>query len=277
MKFFTQISTAVAKKRPARSYEQKILLTPGPVAVHRRVSAAIAKGLHLHHRSREFSQLLEEAITKYNHLFQVPNTFQTLIYGGSGTAMNEAMLCSLAAAGQGHILILYNGDFGKRLIAMCQKLRLPFMCCPLTGDADEDTQQIEDILRQNDIRAVAYVHHETSNGRINNLSWLKDLKLKCRLLIGVDAISSIAGEVFDFDRLAPDLVVTSSGKAIGAFAGLGILSIKRSVLAKLQDQPVTTHYLCPGKMADAYNQNRMTPFTPPTLLFYPFLAALNVL
>ena len=140
--------------------DKYLLFTPGPVNVADTLRHAICKE-DICHRESDFEVLLTNIEQKILSLFQVRNRnrYRAVVITGSGTAANEAILSSVV--GEGAILILSNGEFGKRLhkTSVIHNKKTHLLEQP--WGKPFDLTSIAAYLASHKIEVVAMVHHET--------------------------------------------------------------------------------------------------------------------
>src|SRR5690349_24677964 len=90
----------------------RLLLGPGPSAVHPRVLRAMSTPL-LGYMDPEFLKLMDEALGLLRHTFQTQNTL-TLPVSGTGMAGMETVLANLLEPGD-KLLVCAAGFFGNRI------------------------------------------------------------------------------------------------------------------------------------------------------------------
>ena len=89
----------------------RVLLGPGPSAVHPRVLRAMSTPL-LGYMDPEFLKLMDETVALLRHTFQTANTL-TLPVSGTGMAGMETVLANLLAPGE-KLLVCSAGFFANR-------------------------------------------------------------------------------------------------------------------------------------------------------------------
>ena len=253
-----------------------ILLTPGPVAVHADVRAALAGGVDLHHRSEAFRELLRDVHGRLRRLFRVPEDIEILLAGAGGTGATEMLLVS---AGQiGDVLVVINGHFGERLASMAADLGVRTQVVRYSPREPLPLAEVEAALRDESLRSVAVVDMETSVGASNReaVRALRGLTRGLGRYLVVDAVSSLGGEPGLVDDLDADAAATVSGKALGGVPGAAILFLRRAFL-EARTGPARSHALSVDRHLDAWRQRSDLPFTPPIQAFVGLDAALRVI
>ncbi|MCC6236771.1 MAG: aminotransferase class V-fold PLP-dependent enzyme [Dehalococcoidia bacterium] len=261
---------------PEDARGRPLLLTPGPVAVHEDVRAALVQAVDLHHRSPAFRALLASINERLRRLCSVPADTEVVLAGAGGTGATEMLM---SAAGQiGPVLVVSNGHFGDRLASMAADLGVPVTKVHYAPDRPLPTAEVEAALAASGARTVAVVDMETSVGCSNRAAVLelRDLTRRHGAFLLVDAVSSFGGEPDDAALLAADAVATVSGKALGGVPGAAILFVRRAFL-EARTLPARAHALSIDRHLEAWRQRGDLPFTPPIQAFAALGAALEVL
>ena len=267
---------ASAVEIPVELASPPMLLTPGPVAVHADVRAALAKGVDLHHRSEAFRELLREVHARLRRLFEIPQDIEIVLAGAGGTGATEMLLVS---AGQiGDLLVVSNGHFGDRLAMMASDLGTRVEVVRYAPDAPLPEAEVEAALRDASLQTVAVVDMETSVGASNReaVHSLRRLTRRLGRQLVVDAVSSLGGEPGRFIDLDADAAATVSGKALGGVPGAAILLLRPEFLAARRT-PARAHALSLDRHLDAWRERSDLPFTPPIQAFVGLAAALRVM
>jgi len=244
------------------------LLTPGPVAVDPRVLSSLSQYPLLHHRSPEFSEMLQCIERTIRSLFQVPQGYDIAFVGTSGTGLTEAMIRLLASLPKGKILFLSNGHFGDRLHNIGHNLNLEHEAHEQSPLEPYNLDAIENILKNDSsIGSLVMVHHETSLGQFNHIPQIQALCEKYGVFLGMDMVSSLGGERFTFADIQPDIGVSVSGKALAAFPGIAIAFVKQTLSDNTKGTRNGQHFLDLRKYLAFWQENYLLPFTPPIQLF----------
>jgi 2-aminoethylphosphonate-pyruvate transaminase len=256
------------------SMDNHFLFTPGPVNVAGNVRSAIGK-VDICHREIEFDSLLRSIENKLLRLFQIKNKnkYRAVVITGSGTAANEAMLCSVV--GDKNILILSNGEFGERLHAISKIHNANTFLLEFPWGTPLDLGVVEAFLQRQHIDVIAMVHHETSSGMLNSLEDIGALSKSNRALFVVDCVSSAGAEPIDMERDNIGFCSSSSSKAIGSYAGLSFIIGETDEFENLKTLPVKSAYLNLYKFYDFIKNHSQTPNTPAVPLFYALEQALT--
>lgn len=138
---------------------RKILMIPGPSMIDNKILSKLSRQV-IPHRSNEFRQLFKEITTLTKEVFNTRK--DVIILTGSSTPGMESAIASIVDKDD-TILVLSNGKFGERFIDISQRYGDVISYKREWGE-DFNIEEIEEILKKNDIKAIAMVHNETSTG-----------------------------------------------------------------------------------------------------------------
>ena len=198
---------------------EMISLLPGPVEVAEPVANAF-RLRPVSHRGPEFVATFERVRTR---LTELVGGLEVGIFAGGGTLANDMVLATLAAdPGVGRGLILVNGEFGERLVNQARRAGLAFDAITWPWGVPWDINAVEDRLdRSPSTRWVHGVHLETSTGMLNDLPGLISRVRRREVHVCADVVSSLGAVEVDLSEVY--LAASSSGKALGSFAGLALV------------------------------------------------------
>lgn len=249
-----------------------ILLNPGPVTL----SPAVRNALHgddLCHREPEFAQMTKRICQKLQAVYPESQAdYQAVLLTASGSGAVEAMLSTFSPF-EGNTLVLCNGVYGERMVAMLQRQNKPVealmhdWCDPLLP------RQLEERLARGGITHLAVVHHETTTGRLNDLSAIAALCQRYSVQLMIDAVSSFGAEWIDFDRWQPLAVAATANKCLHSIPGVAFVMAREQALQQ-HKTAATTLYL---DLQMYYREQRQgwSPFTQAVQGFMALEAALD--
>ena len=251
-----------------------ILLNPGPVNVSDRVREALNVP-DLCHREAEFFDLQDAIRGRLVDVFGVREGYTAVLLTGSGTAMVEAVIAS-AVPPAGRLLVLQNGVYGDRFaaIARAHHIECDVLSCPITERHALDS--VDTRLLAARPSALAVVHHETTTGLLNDLGPIAALCRRRNVRLIVDAVSSLAGEHFDFAEWTPDAVACTANKCVQGLPGVSFALVKREFMDVMRAYPERSLYLhLPRHFVE--QERRSTPFTPAVQIAFALHEALDEL
>ncbi len=253
--------------------KRMVLLNPGPVNVTEAVARAQLRG-DLCHREDEFQALAQGIRRKLTGAFGIDDAFTPVLITGSGTAALEMAVSSFVSPGRS-LLVVSNGVYGERIAEIARTHDIGLSVLGTPWGTPPDLAAIEQALKTAPaIEAVALVHHETTTGLLNPLSEVSRLARRAGKKVLVDAISSLAGDAFDFD--AADLVVGSANKCVQGLPGVSFALARKDDLARLGGLPARSLYMNLAANQRAQEAGK-TLFTPAVQAHYAFDQALDEL
>lgn len=195
-----------------------ILFTPGPVPLSEKVKSSLTNLSYQY--SKEYSFVLEEIDTLLHRLLSTSHHIIPCI--GSGTSTIELAMQWLHNK-NGTQLILVNGRFSERWVAMADSLTITKHVLQAQWGEYVSTEQLESYLQTNKPHSVWITHTETSTGITCPLQeYIHIIKtLSPDTLICIDAVSSIICEEINIGDI--DCVCTASQKALAGPPGIGII------------------------------------------------------
>ena len=196
------------------------LYAPGPVEVPPEVLAALARPV-LHHRSREFRDLLSRVRESLADVFRVQGD-DVIVVTGSGSAAFEAALLATVPAG-GDVLCLHSGRFGVRWAELARHYRFAVTEFAAEAGAEYDLEALDRALRgHSSLAAVTVVHSETSTGGLHDVAAVASLVRDRHpdAMVIVDAVTSLAAAELRPREWDLDAVVSGSQKGVMTPPGL---------------------------------------------------------
>ncbi len=200
-----------------------INFTTGPVSILPGVRNALCQP-ELSHRSPAFRELLFR-ITE--DIIAATSVHEVYILPGSGTLANEMMLVQIARSG-GDGLIVSNGEFGERLVQQANRSGLHFEVLAEQWGNSVNVLDIKKALLRKKIKWILLCHCESSSGIINPLYEIAELAKGHGCEVYVDCMTTFGTTELCLANIA--MATASSGKGIGAIAGLSIIFCNKEIL-----------------------------------------------
>lgn len=248
-----------------------ILLNPGPANVSESVRKSLTQP-DLCHREKEFFDIMQRVRKGLVKIAEGDENYTSIIFTGSGTAAIEAVVSSV----YGKLLNIISGDYGKRIKKMAEIYSIDNVSLDY-GWGYPNLEEIEETLKKDDkITHISVVHHETTNGMLNNIRAIGKLAKRYNKTFIVDAVSSFAGEDLSMVDDNIDFCISSSNKCIQGFPGLSFVIARRSRVEELKDKKPRNLYLHLYNQYEAEERND-TPFTPAVQTFYALDQAIKEL
>jgi 2-aminoethylphosphonate-pyruvate transaminase len=241
----------------------KLLFTPGPLTTSITVKEAMLRDLGS--RDYEFIDLVKSIRTDLLALGEVSQQsgYDCIIIQGSGTFGIEAVISS-AIAKDGHLLLLINGAYGKR---MAQIAKVHGIRCDSIESAENESpsaDELEAFLRSNpSVTHVAVVHCETTTGILNPIeAYGKVIQQHGKRYI-VDAMSSFGGIPVNLETCGINFLISSSNKCIEGVPGFSIVLGSKAAIAECEGRSRTLSFDLYAQWKGLENDGQFR-FTPPT-------------
>lgn len=254
--------------------ERRVLLNPGPATTTDTVKQALLIP-DVCPREAEFTSLMNEVRTGLVRLAGDPAEVSAIPVAGSGTAALEAAFASFV--GEGLVLILDNGDYGRRLVDIAARLGVRHRVIASGWGAPIDLAQMDAAVGEGEARAThaALVHHETSTGMLNPLEEFVARSRRLGLVPIVDAMSSFG--VLETPVGARDIgvLVSSANKCLQGMAGVSFVIATRAVIEAARRTPVRSLYFDLVAEHDHLARTGQSRFTMPPQVISALAQALR--
>jgi aspartate aminotransferase-like enzyme len=250
--------------------QDNLFLLPGPVKMHPRVLAAMARPAAAH-RGPEFSDTVKRLEAGLKQVIGAPHV---ALMTGSGTAGMEGAISNLVHWGD-RAIGLDNGNFGGRMAKLAKRYALDkavTITSPWGHGVDLEALKTE--LEKGGTTAVCFTLNETSTGVMNQG---KDIAALCRkhdALCIADTITATGAVAVPMQEWGLDVSIVGSQKCLGGPSGLVFVGVSERAYERL-DSP--TLYLDVKKHIEKQEKEQQTPFTPAVPLFAACLEGLDML
>jgi 2-aminoethylphosphonate-pyruvate transaminase len=193
---------------------------------------------------------------------------------GSGTFSVEAAVNTLVPR-DGHLLVLINGAYGKRLAKLAQMMERRTSVFETAEDVQTTAADVERLLAGDpSITHVGLIHCETSTGILNPLREIAEVVARHRRRLIVDAMSSFGALPIDARTMPFDALIAASGKCIEGPPGMGFVIARKSALERCAGNSSSLSL----DLHDQWQYMEKTTqwrYTPPTHVVAAFAAALE--
>jgi alanine-glyoxylate transaminase/serine-glyoxylate transaminase/serine-pyruvate transaminase len=254
----------------------RILLGPGPSAVHPRVLAALATP-PIGHLDPVFIELMEETKRLLRSTFRTANPL-TLPISGTGSAGMEACLVNLLEPGE-RAIIGVNGVFGTRMADIVARCGATAVKIEAPWGRIIDPESVREALRAApDAKLVALVHAETSTGAWQPLDEIGRLVRDAGSLFVVDTVTSLGGCPVRIDEWLVDASYSGTQKCLSCPPGLAPLTFGPRAVEVLHRRrtPVRSWYLDLTLIERYWGDERVYHHTAPIAMNYGLLEALRL-
>lgn len=253
-----------------------VLMTPGPVEVPAAVLEELSKPL-IFHRYEDFQSLYGSLVERLHNCFGGTPAHKCVVFTGSGTVANEAILCS-AFDHSDKVLVVSNGDFGERLASICDLHAIPIIHQKLNYFEVMKPNEVVDVALSEGATGVAIVAMETSTGMVNPVQDIGHLlKTRCggRVPLFVDAVSAFGCEDVDMEGWSISYCTSVPNKALEGPPGISFACVDTKLYLSRRREP-KSYYLDLSRYLK-FNDVLQTPTTPCIPQFRATLKALELL
>lgn len=267
-----EIFPRILEAEELRTVRREVLLNPGPATTSDSVKyAQVASDICP--REKEFGLLMDRIRRDLTEFVADWSEYATVFFGGSGTAADEAMLCS-AVPEDGRLLVIDNGAYGARMarIASVYKLNHEVFKSSTTGPVD--LAALERKLVEGKFTHLAAVYHETTTGLLTDLPSIGEICRRLGIITIVDAVSAYAAIPMDLKKLNVHFMASTSNKNIQGMAGVGFVICDREQLERTKNIPMRSYYLNLYDQHAVFEKTLQTRFTPPVQTLYSLRQAI---
>jgi aspartate aminotransferase-like enzyme len=253
---------------------KKYLFTPGPVSVPPEVLLEMARPI-IHHRTPEFSAILDRARALMQPLFGTRQ--EVILLASSGTGAMEAAVTNLLAPGD-HAIFVNGGKFGERWGKLLGANAMVGHEIKVEWGRAVRPEQVEEALRAHpEARAVLVQASETSTCAIHPIAEIGPLTRKRDVMLIVDGITSVG--VFDqkMDEWGVDAYLTGSQKALMIPPGLAMIALSDRALDRAKSTRTPRYYFDLPRELKAQRDDHLTAWTPAVSLIFGLTKALAMI
>lgn len=205
---------------------KRTLMGPGPSDVHPRVSASMAQPT-IGHLDPAFQGLMEEIKLGLRNAFGTENAL-TYPVSAPGSAGMETCFANLVEPGD-RVLIARNGVFGNRMEENVLRAGGDPILVDFEWGQTIDVAKVAEVMKAQTgpIKALAFVHAETSTGAWSDAEALAALAQQYGALTIMDCVTSLCGIPVELDRWGIDAAYSGSQKCLSAPPGLSPVSFSQ--------------------------------------------------
>jgi len=267
-----EILPRILENESLRQIRREVLLNPGPATTSDSVKYAQVCA-DICPREKEFGDVMKWICEELTSVVADTSEYETVFFGGSGTAADEAMISSCVPEA-GHILIVDNGSYGERLAKIASVYKIIHTVFKSSTYEKIDINALENEFKTGKYTHLGIVYHETTTGLLNPLDIICPLAKKYNIVTIVDAVSIYAGKPMYLKKLGIDFMASTSNKNIQGMAGVGFVICKKDELEKTKAIPMRNYYLNLYDQYAHFSKTGQTRFTPPVQTLYSLRQAI---
>jgi 2-aminoethylphosphonate-pyruvate transaminase len=249
-----------------------ILLTPGPLTTSLATKVAMLRDWGSWDSS--FNAITATVRERLLDIVSAQHTHVCVPMQGSGTFSVEAAVNTLVPR-DGHMLVLINGAYGKRLAKLAQMMGRRVSVFETAEDVPTTPGDVARLLTADaSVTHVGLIHCETSTGILNPLAEIAAVVARHGAHLVVDAMSSFGALPIDARAVPFDALIAASGKCIEGPPGMGFVIARQSALERSAGNSTSLSL----DLHDQWQYMEKTTqwrYTPPTHVVAAFAAALE--
>ena len=213
---------------------QRTLMGPGPSDVHPRVLSAMARPT-IGHLDPAFIDMMDEIKKLLQYALRTDNPL-TMPISAPGSAGMEACFVNLVEPGD-KVIVCQNGVFGGRMKENVERFGGEALMVQDTWGTPVSIEKVRALMEaHDDIKALAFVHAETSTGVRSDAQALCRLARDYGCLTIVDAVTSLGGIELEVDQWGIDAIYSGTQKCLSAPPGISPVSFSERALEKASNR-----------------------------------------
>ncbi|MDE0021909.1 MAG: alanine--glyoxylate aminotransferase family protein [Candidatus Poribacteria bacterium] len=255
---------------------QRLLMGPGPSAVHPRVFEAIGKPV-LGHLDPAFLEIMDETRSLLQAVFGTENKL-TLPVSGTGSSGMEAALVNILEPGD-HAVVCVNGAFGGRMADIVERYGAHATRVDSPWGEIVPPEKVADALNETpNPKVAAIVHVETSTGVLQPLREVARLAHESGALFLVDAVTSLGGAPVDVDETGIDVCYSATQKCLSCPPGLAPITFSERAVEAIENRrsKVASWYLDMTLISKYWGSERIYHHTAPISMIYALRESLRI-
>ena len=211
---------------------RRILMGAGPSQIPSRVLNAAARPT-VGHLDPSFVAMMEEVKDLLRYAFRTGNEVAFPV-SAPGSAGMELCFVNLIEAGD-KVVVCRNGVFGERMRENAVRLGAEAILVDSEWGRPVEIDKLADALAANPgVKAVAFVHAETSTGAQSDALEICALAEAHGALTIVDTVTSLGGTPVCVDEWGADAVYSGSQKCLACPPGLAPVTFSERAIAALR-------------------------------------------
>lgn len=259
--------------------KRNILLNPGPATTSQSVKEAQVVP-DICPREKEFGDLMQEVALGLTRVVADEKEYDTVLFGGSGTAAVEAVLSSVVPP-TGTVFVVNNGAYGNRMCEILDAYHISYVEMKSSPFEPLDLQKLDTLLAEHKehfhITHLAVIHSETTSGLLNDVAAIGEIARRHEIELIVDAMSSYGAIPIRMKEMGITYLVSSSNKNLQGMAGISFVVANKKALLATAELPKRNYYLHLYSQYIYLKEHNQLRFTPPVQTFYALRQALREL
>ena len=208
-----------------------VLLTPGPLTTTLRTKLAMLRDWGSW--DAEFNAMTAQIRRELLAIAHAEESHVAVPLQGSGTFSVEAAVATIVPPKGGHLLVLDNGAYCKRMGKLATLMGRRTTIMERREDEPVSADELDArLVADPSITHVGLIHCETGTGVLNPLQAVSHVCARHGKGLIVDAMSSFGALEIDARKVRFDALVAASGKCLEGVPGMGFVLIRKAVLER---------------------------------------------
>lgn len=257
------------------NFTPRLLLGPGPSAVHPRVLLAMARPT-IGYLDPQFFAIMDQVQRMLRGVFETANPL-TLAVSGTGSAGMEAALSNFIEPGDS-VVVGVNGFFSQRMCEMASRYGAEVRRIEKAWGSVFALDEVQAELRRKPVKLAAFVHAETSTGALQPLQGLGKLVHAHGGLLLLDCVTSLGGMPVGIDENEVDIAYSGTQKCLGVPPGLAPLTVspRAEEILRARTHKNTNWYLDLTLLSKYWGKERTYHHTVPINMVYGLYEGLQM-
>lgn len=260
---------------PAATPPSRLLMGPGPSAIHPQVLSALAAPT-VGHLDPVFLRIMDELQSMLREVFGTTNPM-TMAVSGTGSAGMETCVVNLVEPGD-RVLCCVNGVFGGRMAEVAERAGAEVTRIERPFGEVFTAEEVREAVQRVRPKITGIVHAETSTGAWQPLQEISDVVHEADSLLLVDCVTSLGGVPVEIDKLGIDAAYSGTQKCLSCPPGLAPVTFGPRALEAMdrRTHKVCSWYLDVGLLRNYWGSNRAYHHTAPINMNYALHEALRL-
>ena len=221
--------------------DRTLLMIPGPIEFDPAVLAELGAPT-TSHLAPHFMEAFGQALERMRQVWQSDDG-QPFVLAGSGTLAMDTAGANLVEPGD-RALVVDTGYFSQRYASLLERYGAQVTLVSAPPGGSPTLEEVERALQTSPFKLMTITQVDTSTAVLADVPGLAALGRQYGVLVIVDGVCSVAGEVLKMSEWGVDLALTASQKAIGVPPGLALLVAGPRAMQAFQARqtPVRNYY-----------------------------------
>jgi len=229
----------------------------------------------IHHRTPEFSAVLDSARERLKPLFGTRQ--EVILLASSGTGAMEAAVANLLEP-EDHAVFVNGGKFGERWGKLISAHGAIAHEIKVEWGRSVHPEQVDDALRAAPSAQAVFVQaSETSTGALHPIAEIGEVARTRGVMLVVDGITSVGVFEQKMDEWGVDALVTGSQKALMLPPGLAMIALSQQALAHARESRAPRYYFDLLRELKAQRDEHTTAYTAAVALVFALNKALDLI